>query len=388
MPANNRIYAAPRREAFTLVELLVVIAIIGILIALLLPAVQAARESARRAQCINQLRQLALACQNHESVNGHYPPVAAINRGMNPNTSHSGYNIVNEEILRPVEGFRGHSWIVEILPQFEQQAIADAYDYDYSLLYNVTNNNFQIPDIPELYCPSRRGGIETAEHLNMLGTFQGPGQSASALTAINMPKGGTDYGAAMGAGNCYDNLGFKSVFLGYICVGTNGGGSGPMTPQGSGKGATVGQVTDGTSHTILLGELQRIWAADNDPRFPATGRAGVSSARSLDGWMLGGIATSFDTQSNSLVPSVGENRWLAGGVNTWFFEHPGSEHPGGAQFATADGSAHFISENIDPLLIMALTTKGGDEVASLDEGGGGLAQELNGLFGGAVGGRR
>jgi prepilin-type N-terminal cleavage/methylation domain-containing protein/prepilin-type processing-associated H-X9-DG protein len=375
-----------RRGAFTLVELLVVIAIIGILVALLLPAIQAAREAARRTQCANQLHQLALACQVYESGKGHLPPFAAISVGAQPEDSHGGYNIV-DEMRRELKGYRGHSWIVEILPQIEQQAIADKYDKNFSVFYNINHNNFQITDIPDLYCPSRRRGVESDEHLNMLATYQGTGRSADMLTALNMPAGGTDYGAAIGAGNCYDNLGYKSLFLGYICIGRNGGGAAPMTPLKSSDGAKLAQVIDGTSNTIMLGELQRIWAADDDPRFPGTDRGGIPSARSVDSWLLGGIPTSFDTQSNALIPSIGENRVLAGGVNSWFFEHPGSEHPGGCQFALADGSVRFISENIDPLVIMAITTKAGEEVASEDQGSGDLQKELNALFGGPTGGR-
>lgn len=378
-----------KHRAFTLVELLVVIAIIGILVALLLPAVQSARESARRTQCANQLRQLALACQTYESARGYFPAFAAIDKALEPDSRHGGYSVVWEEIMRRNKGDRGHSWIVEVLEHFEQQAIADQYDRDYSLLYNVVDLGFQVPDIPDLYCPSRRDGVQSAEHLNMLATYQGPGQSGNQMTrAINAPVGGTDYGAALGVGNCFDNLGFKSLFLGYVCVGKNGGASGVLTPLSPGQGAKVAQVTDGTSNTIMLGELQRIWAADGDPRFPGGGRAGLPSARSLDGWMLGGIATSFDTQSNAYFQSIGENRYLSGGVNSWFFEHPGSEHTSGAQFALADSSVRFVSENIDPLIIMALTTKAGGEVASFDQHAStGLWQELNALLGGVTGGR-
>lgn len=352
---------------FTLVELLVVIAIIGILVGLLLPAVQSARESARRTQCANQLKQLALGCQTYESARGFFPAFAAIDKALDLGSSHGSYEIFIEEITRRNKGDRGHSWIVEILPEIEQQAVADQYDYDYSLYYNVRDLGFQVPDLPGLYCPSRRGGVETAEHLNMLATYKGADQSMDQLNALGIPVGGTDYGAAVGTGNCFDNLGSKALFLGYICIGVTGGASGVLTPLRPGQGAKVSQVTDGTSNTIMLGELQRLWAQDGDPRFPGGGRAGVPSARSIDGWMLGGIATSFDTQSNAYFPSIGENRYLSGGVNSWFFEHPGSEHPNGAQFALADSSVRFVSENIDPIIVMAITTRATGEIASFEQ---------------------
>ena len=96
MPVN-------RKSGFTLVELLVVIAIIGILVALLLPAIQAARESARRSQCLTQLREIGLAIQNHHDVHRQFP---------------KGRNRVDQY---------GVSWAFNILPQLEEQAVYDAY---------------------------------------------------------------------------------------------------------------------------------------------------------------------------------------------------------------------------------------------------------------------
>ncbi len=378
---NRRVY----RIGFTLVELLVVIAIIGVLVSLLLPAVQSARESARRIQCSNQLRQLALACLNYESAQQTLPPVAAMRAGPGTDGRHSGYNIVNEEIVRVgVEGARGHSWIMEILPFIEQQALADRYDKKYSPLHNITRNGFQIADIPSLYCPSRRSGIETTEHAFMLLSSPWPRGVTNDLTRLDVNLGGTDYGAVLGAGNCYDNLGLKTMFLGYICLGANGEAAGPMMPTDpGGKGPELRVVTDGTSNTVMLGELQRLWADENDSRFPGGGRDGYPSARSVDGWLFGGAATTFDAQINTEVPDIGENRFLTGGVNSWFFEHAGSEHPGGAQMAMADGSVNWVSENADPLVHMARTTRAGNELESEN-----LAAALQKLFKAVTGGRR
>src|SRR5215475_943813 len=102
-----------KSDGFTLVELLVVIAIIGILVALLLPAVQAAREAARRSQCANNIKQVALGCQNHLSTTGHLP----IGAKNNP-----------KDYAGSTYGSNRQTWMVTLLPFIEEQAIFDRYD--------------------------------------------------------------------------------------------------------------------------------------------------------------------------------------------------------------------------------------------------------------------
>jgi len=110
----NSTLSRPRRTAFTLVELLVVITIIGILIALLLPAVQAAREAARRMQCGNNLKQLGVGFHNFECANGGFPP-RRWNQTMAANGVDNGYT----------------GWGTFLLPYIEQQALYDRYDWKY-----------------------------------------------------------------------------------------------------------------------------------------------------------------------------------------------------------------------------------------------------------------
>ena len=125
------------RSAFTLVELLVVIAIIGILVGLLLPAVQAAREAARRCLCLNNLAQLGLAVHTHEFSTEHFPSGV-----MNPSGP-----IRNEPIGQHV------SWIVQILPQLEQASVYRHFDQEAGT-YAVSNQKARAAKIPTLYCPS------------------------------------------------------------------------------------------------------------------------------------------------------------------------------------------------------------------------------------------
>ena len=113
-------------------------------------------------------------------------------------------------------------------------------------------------------------------------------------------------------------------------------------------GRKIRDVFDGTSSTLATGELQRIY-------FPNSVQ--VCSQKSDDGWAVGGAFTLFDTDAdtpNSAVPIAG--------LNNDFFQSPGSEHPGGAQFGMVDGSARFISENIDDLVFQSMGTCAGGEV--------------------------
>jgi prepilin-type N-terminal cleavage/methylation domain-containing protein len=339
---------------FTLVELLVVIAIIGVLVALLLPAVQAAREAARRAQCLNRLRQLSIACLNYESSNKEMPPAVVMRETFKKTARYALYNPVTEAMsLTP--GNRGHSWIVEILPYIEQQVLYDRWDRDFSVKYNYTVNKIDLIDLPELYCPSRRSGIETADQLNMIRMQNRDGGG-------KLETGGTDYGASIGFGNCWNNSS-KSYHTGWACVGRSGGGAGPMTPAEPGEGSPLKLTTDGVSQTILLGEMQRLWVNTG-----AGGLAGDDAHRSFDGWYLGGASTTFATGNGTLINNFGDAFANPGGVNSGFFEGPGSDHPGGCHLSHADGSVHFYSENADPLITMALGSRAVGEIVSEDGG--------------------
>lgn len=130
----------PKRRAYTLIELLAVIAVIGVLVALLLPAIQASREAARRSQCANNLLQLMAACSLYENAHGAYPPGTV--SGVRPvRNSAKGYH---------------HSWLVQILPFHEQTNMWRGVDKSLSV-YHPTNDAFNQRHLPIHHCPSDPG---------------------------------------------------------------------------------------------------------------------------------------------------------------------------------------------------------------------------------------
>lgn len=303
------------RQGFTLVELLVVIAIIGVLVALLLPAVQAAREAARRMSCSNNIRQLALAMHNHHDTTGQFP----VNQGGNQQ-----YNSNNT----------GRSWITDILPYMEQNN-----------LYNTIKRNVALTDaqnklasetvIPTLKCPSDGNASGKLPSRANVGDTR----------AIN------NYKAVAGANwNWGDHTGVKQA-----------SGRWPNDPNGLDRGngiicrnadnntgnvTTFGDIKDGTSNTFAVGEAVPRWCTHTWWYWfnGSTATCGVPL-----NYRKGNTAVNLDSASGD---------W---GRNYSFF----SQHPGGAYFALCDGSARFISDNIDITIYREAATIQGGEVPRL-----------------------
>jgi prepilin-type N-terminal cleavage/methylation domain-containing protein/prepilin-type processing-associated H-X9-DG protein len=144
-PRSSNVRIPPKIAGFTLVELLVVIAIIGILVALLLPAVQQAREAARRIQCTNNVKQLALAMLNYESVKKKLPSAGSL-------ASPSVAVYADWYVRADMKSGTNYSWIVELLPYLEEQSLYDQIDFTKKVTQNPTNPQRAQP--PSLLCPS------------------------------------------------------------------------------------------------------------------------------------------------------------------------------------------------------------------------------------------
>lgn len=301
----------PRRvpSGFTLVELLVVIAIIGILVSLLLPAVQAAREAARRMQCANNFKQVALALHNYESTNGVFPAGSQINNiGCNPASGGSR---------------RGFNWGTAILPYLEQSAVYDKMD--------PTKATHEAPNwaidavgaiIPAFVCPSDPWG---SRRVNVTSVAL-PGRSSAA----------DDFGPTNIVGIADSTTWLCDMNCGSSCTPTSSG-NGVLFNYGY---VSTASIRDGTTNTLLLGEFTN----GRNESFPGTPWAN---------WDL------TDTSEGINGPNT-----LPGGATTWNFyrNRLGSWHGGGALFALCDGSVHFLSQTIDAETLKSLTTRAGGEV--------------------------
>jgi prepilin-type N-terminal cleavage/methylation domain-containing protein len=310
------------RRAFSLVELLVVTAVIAIIAMLSLPAIQSARETARRVTCRDNLRHLALAVLEHESAVRRLPPATQVTEAANPATCTGCWNPWLEAgHSGAAPGPRhGTSWMLTILPFLEQTSLHGRWD----MATNVLGNGAVAQgDVKGFYCPTRRSRIRVDRH------------DHRSLLVPAWRGGGTDYGG------CYGRLdGFvndtasdrRFADVDTPIAGSSGRRDGLFAPN---EGRRLALATDGLSRTMLLGELQRL-----RPLPGATAAANTYNRTSQDGWAVGGAATLFVTATDPVHGNPG-------GMNNLFFESPGSDHGGGAFFAMADGAVHWLSEFID-----------------------------------------
>ena len=288
------------RRGFTLVELLVVIAIIGILIALLLPAVQAAREAARRSQCSNHLKQISLALLNYESTYKTLPPAAISSNLM--------------------------GWQQFALPFMEQTTLYQKFDFkkDY---FQSQNWALGLTSVATYFCPST-GGEENLRDNHTGHLINNVAPFSMHYYGVLGPKGQ----------NSYTNVA-------YTC--TTGASYGGICSQGSmayPKAVTLAAITDGTSNTFLLAESS--WK-------------GMGRYRSwVQGSYYDGDTVVFCARN---VRYAINSRLTTTVFNDIPF---GSQHPGGCQFAMVDGSVRFVSETIDQAIYLATASRDGGESVS------------------------
>ena len=336
-----------RKKGFTLVELLVVIAIIGILIGMLLPAVQQVREAARRTQCLNNLRQLALACHNYESGFQEFPP------GCNWNDT-SADQTRNDQLLDRER----IAWGTFILPFIEQDNLHDVFR---SATTNWTTNWWlatiagePVPSqvVPAYICPSDASPD---------GDFNG----FLSVTEAGSPAAKSNYVCIAGAGNI--NSGDPVEIRGemdHLNATTDVRDSGMNSTThlwgvfGKNSKTSIGEISDGTSNCIILGEraTRSNWESGQDrdlqERPGGAVWAGVAFANSAYTPPPGGKVSKDFTVFGYMFDETAEN-WSVNGA-----ESPrgvaSSFHAGGANIALGDGSAHFLTDNLNVSILADL----------------------------------
>lgn len=333
------------REAFTLVELLVVIAIIGILVGLLLPAVQAAREAARRMQCSNNLKQIGLSIHNYESTHKRYP------------SGTENEPAANGGVGSPwVPGdHRKGTVLVALLPYLEQGNIFDSIDFRFDVEAQLNAEapfNDGRPDMRRVAmsifrCPSDGTSSRVLSQENQLYNY------SLSIGNANMPSNGgwcnlfpSNSWQTRAEGILGGNL-FQTGAAGHGNSNSGAGVSGVISRFI--WGAKFGEITDGTSNTIAGGEIL--------PSCHDHHRGGWYGSNGQ--WTATTPTINFNTCGKRSVPDTQQNcndfrNWMTSGG----FK---SDHSGGAQFVLGDGSVQFLSENIDYLTYQQLGSRNDGE---------------------------
>jgi len=321
----ERLGAKPRRRstsAFTLVELLVVIAIIGILVALLLPAVQAARAAGRRTHCLNNLHQLSIGLHNYEQSNETFPAAHLIDIAALPN---DGKCRTQGDVVES-SGTAWWSWIVHLLPHLEESALFDRFNLNLNAMIEpglTANHSAYSHTLQILLCPD-------------------DGESTRV--------GHAQCGGEIWCDRAYTNyLGFTGTQGGERAIQDGYRGDG-MFPETNAR-VPLKSVTDGTSHTLFVGERPVVDFFSEEGTFGDSGwwAAGVG----LD-WPPCGRADNVLDSSEGL--RAGEPLLKADALHWW------SYHSGGAHFLMVDGSAHFLSYSIDHGTFVSMSSRNGEEV--------------------------
>lgn len=335
--------AKKRSTAFTLVELLVVIAIIGVLVALLLPAVQSARESARRIDCVNRLRQLVLTAHNFHDTMGSLPT-----HGDRPSALSSQ---------------------ARLMPFMENKNVHDLVNQDEHWRHPSNKLALSTP-LPFLRCPSGEAlqwtGLDsrvtiTVEQNNLRTHYMG---NLGARPGC-VPPGG---GGGRGGGSSGTWSWPENTYTQYACSDDTGSSGGPANNGAIFPLSDISfkNITDGTSHTIMYGELS--WHVDRR-------RASDGHRTSFEPWITGSTSVNSQSGTEGSTGYVQNAKNIRHPVNGEHFANEdgalnvpltdvslGSNHPGGTQVGMCDGSANFLTEEVDIKLYRRMASRASGDI--------------------------
>jgi prepilin-type N-terminal cleavage/methylation domain-containing protein/prepilin-type processing-associated H-X9-DG protein len=308
------------RRAFTLIELLVVIAIIAVLISLLLPAVQSAREAARRAQCTNNLKQIGLAVHNYISANDVFP-----------------WGCYRQHYIGDPTGYPPTSGgsFVALLPQMEQQQVYNAVNF-MGNMFGVENFTVVGTSLSYLHCPSDpaiENRVDVGGGLIMCYSNYG----GSAGTWFNLPRFNAD--EAIAPGNFQQRINQQNGVIIYVGYEPNLYVGGKLYANKNRGPIKLAAVTDGTSNTMMYSER-------------AHGMLNKQDQICWNWWCSGNFGDTSFTTMFPLNPfrkiiDAGPDSNNYNGSSDAFVGAASSFHPGGANFLFCDGSVKFLKESID-----------------------------------------
>lgn len=341
-------YHSVRRSAFTLVELLVVIAIIGILIALLLPAVQAAREAARRSQCTNNLKQIGLAFNNYLDTYKFYPYAG---NGVDPGRSYdNGNGSIGPAPITggiPTGRYQAWGWAYQILPYMEQQALWE----------EANETTIKATPVQYYFCPTR--GRTKVFDVNASGSVGLRAQIDYLANHGGYKTGSND-----------DRMKAGGVFNGIVGQSDRAVLAPGATPSNNFPPIDTFAILDGTSNTLMAGERSICQGWWNQPAGPETDcyRGGWIAGTNLQGYLTRGYGAPIlspikDVPANNIASVGNAAIQLNFGYKMW-----GSSHPEAAMFVLCDASVRPVRYTVSPELWYRLCSRKDGEAFSAGSG--------------------
>ena len=334
------------RAGFTLVELLVVIAIIGILVGMLLPAVQQVREAARRSSCANNMRQRGLALHNYESAHQPFPPGFSSTPTSNGNVPAGTY--IDPETWNAAPGW---GWAAYLLPYLEASNIHDSIDFQQPIWTDEHQELVQ-NQVPSFLCPSSSGDDQpftvVDEDMNPWSPDGSDsivlGRSHYVASHGQESAWGSEAGASI-EGETFTDIYSSSTATVQIKGDVSRVADGPFYRNSETR---ISEVTDGTTSTIFLGEhssalSDKTWvgvvpSATVHPRIESPDN-GPDGAATLVLYHMGPSGGELDITGFPIIHPVNFPTFHVGQMF--------AEHPGGGNICMGDGSVHFVSENVD-----------------------------------------